>query len=138
MVTNEPDNVPDIPVPPLMLRVISVNDLRVDEMDCLLRDFANEIDRFSPELNKLSHGALKDWLHQWRQPDSPSRTNADGLGQSITTKRCNVRLSRIAKQQTYEAKTSFRRTQAPADQMGFRCVEQLAALRAFFRGVAAV
>ncbi|MBA5605218.1 HD domain-containing protein [Duganella sp. FT3S] len=41
----------------------------LDEMDWLLRDLANEIDRRSPELSGLSHGALKDWQLQLRQPE---------------------------------------------------------------------
>lgn len=44
----------------------------LDEMDWLMRDLANEIDRRSPELTGLSQGALKDLQYQLRHPDSPS------------------------------------------------------------------
>jgi HD-GYP domain-containing protein (c-di-GMP phosphodiesterase class II) len=38
----------------------------LDEMDWLLADLANEIDRRSPELDGLSAGALKGWMQQLR------------------------------------------------------------------------
>ncbi|MBA5689568.1 HD-GYP domain-containing protein [Rugamonas apoptosis] len=42
----------------------------LDEMDWLLRDLANEIDRRSPELTGLSQGALKDLQLQLRHPET--------------------------------------------------------------------
>jgi len=43
----------------------------LDEVDWLLADLANEIDRRSPELTGLSQGALRDLLGQLRHNDHP-------------------------------------------------------------------
>jgi hypothetical protein len=40
----------------------------LDEMDWLMQDLANEIDRCSPELGGLSQGALKGLIGQLRPP----------------------------------------------------------------------